>query len=103
MTVVGRQYVFAQTAGKLPLKIPTSSRRHVHRTGAIGHERSLARPRARTIECRLRSWQRTTQLSSVSRGLAELARAKSSCRRVARVRLGQRSTYHAFSPCFHAV
>jgi hypothetical protein len=52
-TADGRQYAFAQTAGKLPLRIPTSLRRHVHRTGAIGHKPSFARPVARTFRCRV--------------------------------------------------
>src|SRR5258708_11558556 len=42
MTLVGRQYAFTQTAGKLPLRIQTPSRWHVYRTGAVGHLLPLA-------------------------------------------------------------
>ncbi|CAE6870749.1 hypothetical protein R69746_08408 [Paraburkholderia aspalathi] len=46
----GRKYAFAQTAGKLPLRIPTSSRRHLHRTGAIGHQETFNQTFTRTFE-----------------------------------------------------
>jgi hypothetical protein len=38
---LARQYAFVQTAGSLPLRTPTPSQRHVHRTDAIGHKESV--------------------------------------------------------------
>jgi hypothetical protein len=38
MTLDGRQYAFAKSAGKLPSRIPRSGLFSVHRTGAIGQD-----------------------------------------------------------------
>ena len=54
-TVRGRQYAFTQTVGKLPLRIQTPSRWHVHRTGAVGQLQPLVIVVIRTSERRLHS------------------------------------------------